>query len=167
MTGLGAYVERFETNNRRRAGRAVAALAIGTPVAAVGVALVVLADQGGTLGPAMMFPGMIIGAGLGLALLGVTLACQTITRRGETFTLYEAGFVHTKAKTSTEVPWTAIETVVDHTKQNVLAKAFGGDVGCLVRLTGGRKVVVNGFTDGADLLTLRIFEATAPRTSPS
>jgi hypothetical protein len=44
----------------------------------------------------------------------------------------------------------------------VLAKAFGGDVGCLVKLTGGRKLVINGFTDGADLLTHRVFEAIAP-----
>jgi hypothetical protein len=140
----------------------VAAPAVGTPVAAVGVALVVIADQGGALGATMMFPGMIIGAGLGLVVLGVTLACQTITRRGETYTLYEAGFVHTKAETSTEVPWTAIETVVDNTKQNLLAKAFGGDVGCVVKVTGGRKLVINGFTDGADLLTLRVVEAIAP-----
>lgn len=163
MTELGAYVERFETDNRRRALRAAAATAIGAPVAAFGVVLVVIVDQGGTLGAVMMFPGVIIGVGLGLVLFGVTLACQTVTRRGESFTLYEAGFVHAKAKTSTEVPWTEIESVVDTTKQNVLAKAFGGDVGCLVKLAGGRKLVLNGFTEGAALLTLRIFEATAGR----
>jgi hypothetical protein len=167
MTELGAYVERFETNNRRRAWRAAAAMATGVPIAAVGVFLVVIADQAGTMGAAMMFPGVIIGSGLGLALFGVTLACQTITRRGEFFTLHEAGFVHAKATTSTEVPWTAIESVTDNTKQNMLAKAFGGDVGCLVKLTDGRKLIINGFTDGAALLTHRVFEATTPRTSPS
>lgn len=137
MTELGSYVERFETTNRRRALRAAAAMAVGIPVAAVGVVLVIITDQGRNMLAGMMFAGLILGSGLGLALLGVTLACQT-TRRGETFTLYDAGFVHSKAKMSTEVPWSAIETVVDNTRQNVLAKAFCGDVGCLVKLTGGR-----------------------------
>lgn len=165
MTGLGAYVERFETNNRRRALRAAAAMVVGIPVATVGLVLVIITDQSGNLS-GMMVSGVIVGSGLGLALLGVTLACQTFTRRGETFILYEAGFVHSKAKTSVEVPWTAIEAVVDNTKQNILAKAFCGDVGCVVKLTGGRKLGVNGFTDGAALLTQRIFEAAAPRTPP-
>ncbi len=159
----GAYVERFETNNRRRALRAAAAMGVGFPVVAIGVVLVIIADQGGTMGAGMMFPGVIIGSGLGLALLGATLACQTVTRRGETYTLYEAGFVHTKAKRTTEVPWTAIETVVDNTKQNVLAKALCGDVGCPIKLAGGRKLVINGFTESAALLTHRVFEATAHR----
>lgn len=166
MTELGSYVEQFEANNRRRALRAAAAMAVGIPVAAAGVVLVIIADHS-RVTLARMLPAAIFGLGLGLVLLGVWLAYQTLTRRGETFTLYDAGFVHSKAKTSTEVPWTAIETVVDNTKQNVLAKAFCGDVGCLVKLTDGRKLVINGFIDGAALLTHRIFEATARRTSPS
>lgn len=48
--------------------------------------------------------------------------------------------MHSKAKTSVEVPWTAIETVVDDTKQHILTKAFCGDVGCGVKLTGDRRL---------------------------
>ncbi|MBE1579837.1 hypothetical protein ACFORH_35960 [Amycolatopsis roodepoortensis] len=62
---------------------------------------------------------------------------HAIGKRGEIFTLYEQGFVHTKA--------------------------FGGDFGCLVELTDGRKILINGFTEGAALLARNIFEAVGRR----
>ncbi|WP_410658865.1 hypothetical protein [Amycolatopsis sp. lyj-112] len=162
MDELGAYIERYETNNRRRALMAVVAVVLGLPIALIGVVLFVLGEQGRG-GSAQMIPGVIIGCGLGLALLGISLAWQAARKRGEVFTLYEAGFVHTWGKVTTVVPWNAIATAVDHSKTNILAKTFGGDVGCLVRLADGRKVLINGYTEGAALLAHNIFVATGQR----
>ncbi|MFC3448650.1 hypothetical protein [Amycolatopsis speibonae] len=162
MTELGAYVERFETNSRSRALRGVAAIVIGTPIAFVGVLLFVMGQEAGVSGGEMVV-GLVIGCGLGVALLGVWLCWNAVGKRGETFTLYEQGFVHTWRKSTTIVPWTAVDVVIDHTKKNVFAKALGGDVGCLVKLTDGRKILINGFTEGAAVLAHDIFEAVGRR----
>ncbi|MFC9255594.1 hypothetical protein ACIBCH_34310 [Amycolatopsis thailandensis] len=163
MTELGAYVERFETNTRSRALRGVAAIVIGVPISVAGVLLFVMAQESGTFG-GEMFIGLVIGGGLGLALMGGWACWHAIGKRGETFTLYERGFVHTWRKSTTIVPWIAVEAAVDHSKKNVLAKALGGDVGCLVKLTDGRKILINGFTEGAAVLAHDIFEAVGRRT---
>ncbi len=162
MTELGAYVERYETDNRRRALMAVVAVVLGMPVMALGVFFFVAGEQGG-FGVNAAFPGIIIGGGLGLTLLGVSRAWQAARRRDEVFTLYEAGFVHTWGKTTTVVPWNAIETVTDHSRNNALAKAFGGDVSCLVKLGDGRKVLINGYTEGAAVLMHSVLQATGRR----
>ncbi|MEV6910385.1 hypothetical protein [Amycolatopsis sp. NPDC051071] len=162
MTELGAYVERYETNNRRRALTAAVAMVLGLPLAALGAFLFALGEMGRG-GANQFFPGIIIGCGLGLALLGVSRAWQAVRRRGEVFTLYEAGLVHTWGKTTTVVPWNVIDTVTDHSKTNALAKVFGGDVSCLVKLGDGRKVLINGYTEGAAVLMHNVFQATGQR----
>lgn len=162
MTELGAYVERFETNCRRRALRGVAAIVIGTPIAVLGVVVFVLGQEAGVSGGEMVI-GLVIGCGLGLALMGAWGCWHAISKRGEIFTLYEQGFVHTWRRSTTVVPWTKVAVAVDHAKKNALAKAFGGDVGCLVKLTDGRKILINGFTEGAALLAHNIFEAVGRR----
>lgn len=96
---------------------------------------------------------------------GIVLGVQSVRRRGEEFTLYEAGFVHSWGTKTTGVPWTDVVTVTDVGKKTFLSKAFGGDVGCQVRTTGGRKVVINAFTNGAELLIHRVFEATGGRSA--
>nr|WP_221472565.1 hypothetical protein [Amycolatopsis umgeniensis] len=159
---MGAYIERFETNSRSRAIRGLAAMAIGTPIALFGTVLFLMGQEAGVSG-GEMFIGLVIGCGLGLALMGAWLCWQAIGKRGETFTLYEQGFVHTWRKSTTVVPWDVIEAVVDHTKSNVLARTLGGDVGCLVKLADGRKILINGFTEGAAMLTYNIFEAVGRR----
>ncbi|OXM42637.1 hypothetical protein [Amycolatopsis alba] len=162
MTELGAYVERFETNSRSRALRGVAAILIGAPIAVVGVIFFVLGQKAGVSG-GELFIGAVVGCGLGLALVGAWGCWHAIGKRDETFTLYERGFVHTWGKCTTVVPWTAIEVAIDHTRKNIVAKALGGDVGCLVKLTDGRKILINGFTRNAALLTRTIFEAVGRR----
>ncbi|MGI5500783.1 hypothetical protein [Lentzea sp. CA-135723] len=62
---------------------------------------------------------------------------------------------------TTVVPWTDVADVTDIGKNTFLAKAFGGDVGCRITLTDGRRVTINSHTDGAPLLIHRVFEATA------
>ncbi|WP_409491220.1 hypothetical protein [Amycolatopsis sp. cmx-11-12] len=162
MTELGAYIERFETNSRSRALRGLAAMAIGAPIAFVGVVLFLMGQEAGASG-GEMFLGVVIGGGLGLMLMGAWACWHAISKRGETFTLYEQGFVHTWSRSTTVVPWNAVEAVIDHTKKNILAKALGGDVGCLVKLTDGKKILINGFTEGAALLAHDISEAVGRR----
>ncbi|AUI63929.1 hypothetical protein [Amycolatopsis sp. BJA-103] len=162
MTELGAYVERFETNSRSRALRGLAAMAIGAPIALFGIVLFLMGQEAGVFG-GEMFLGLVIGCGLGLMLMGGWLCWQAVGKRGETFTLYERGFVHTWRRSTTIVPWDSIEVVVDHTKSNILAKTLGGDVGCVVKLADGRKILINGFTEGAAMLTYDISEAVRRR----
>ncbi|MGW6932656.1 hypothetical protein ACWGE0_21550 [Lentzea sp. NPDC054927] len=163
MTDLGAQIERYETNNRRRALTAVIAVVIGTPVLVFGALLLVLLDIG-RLGAGMFVLGLILGGGLGTVVMGIVLGVQSVRRRGEEFTLYESGFVHSWGTKTTVVPWTDVVTVTDVGKKTVLSKAFGGDVGCRIRTTGGRKVTINAFTNGAELLIHRVFEATGGRS---
>lgn len=162
MTDLGAQVERYETDNRRRAVTALLAVVIGTPVLAFGVFSFLLLDNGRP-GASLFISGIVIGGGVGVIVMGIVLGVQSVRRRGEAFTLYEAGFVHSWGTKTTVVPWTDVVTVTDVGKNTFLAKAFGGDVGCQVQTTGGRKVLINAFTDGAALLIHRIFEATGGR----
>ncbi|WP_414940012.1 hypothetical protein [Amycolatopsis sp. cmx-11-51] len=162
MTELGACIERFETNSRSRALRGLAAMAIGAPIAIVGVVLFLMGQQAGASGGETVL-GVVIGGGLGLMLMGAWACWHAISKRGETFTLYERGFVHTWSRSTTVVPWNEVEAVIDHTKNNILARALGGDVGCLVRLTDGKKILINGFTEGAAVLAHDISEAVGRR----
>ncbi|WP_340685836.1 hypothetical protein LCL61_05535 [Amycolatopsis coloradensis] len=81
MTELGAYVERFETNCRRRALRGVAAIVIGAPIAVLGVVVFMLGQEAGVSGGEMII-GLAIGCGLGLALRGAWGCWHAIGKRG-------------------------------------------------------------------------------------
>ncbi|MFJ5985304.1 hypothetical protein [Lentzea sp. NPDC092896] len=159
MTDLGAVLERYETSNRRRAVTGALAVTAGAPVVVLG-AFVLLTVDVGRAGSIMFFAGIFLGGGLGAAVMGTILAVQSVTRRGEHFTLHEHGFVHTWGAKTITVPWTDVATVTDVGKKTFLSKAFGGDVACQIRLVNGRKVTVNAFTEGAELLIHRVFEAT-------
>lgn len=159
VTELGACVGHHQASNRRRALTAAVAVVVGAVVFAFGVLSFLILDFS-RAGGAMLVAGMILGSGIGLLLMGINVAVQAVRRRGETFTLHENGFVHTRGRTTTIARWTDVETVTDLSKDNPLARMFGGDVGGVVRLVDGRKVLINGFTEGAARLWSHIVEAT-------
>jgi len=159
VTELGAELERYETSNRRRAVTGALAVTAGTPVLVFGVFSLLTLDVG-RAGSIMFVAGIILGGGLGAVVMGTILAVQSVTRHGEHFTLHENGFVHTWGAKTITVLWTDVATVTDIGKKTFLSKAFGGDVACQIRLGNGRKVTVNAFTEGAELLIHRVLEAT-------
>ncbi len=160
MTELGAYVERYDTNNRRRGLVALAAAVVGLFVATFGAVTFLIVDAGpnGAGGNATI-PGLVVGCGLGLVVLGFWRGWQFAVRRGEVFTLYEGGFVHTFGGTTTVVPWQAIASVTNGGKNSFFARTFGNDVNCVVKLADGRNVTVTGFTEGACLLAYSLGQA--------
>ncbi|MET9629689.1 hypothetical protein ABZX92_19725 [Lentzea sp. NPDC006480] len=158
MSELGALVERYETSNRRRAVKAAIMMVIGVPLLAFGAfTLVIFMD--GPAGSNMAIAGGILGLGLGLMIFAIVFAVQAVWRRGEGFTLYEGGFVHSWRDNVVVVPWGDIGTVVDTGRNTAIARLLGGDFGCLVVLTSGRKIVINAFTDNAAVLVGHIREA--------
>ncbi|MFD4676114.1 hypothetical protein ACFWNN_40760 [Lentzea sp. NPDC058450] len=160
MADLGEQLERYDANNRRRALRGVLAILVGTPVLAFGAFSLLIVDPG-RAGASMFIVGIMLGGGLGAVIMGTILAVQSITRHGEHFVLHEHGLVHAWADRTTVVPWTDVADVTDIGRGTLLAKAFGGDVGCQIKLTDGRRVTINSYTDGAPLLIHRVLEATA------
>lgn len=158
MPELGSLVERYETSNRRRATNAAIMMLIGLPLLVLGTfALLILMN--GRPGAIMAVVGALLGSGLALVIYGIVFAVQAVWRRDEGFTLYEGGFVHSWRDESAVVRWGDIGTVMDVGKNTALARLLGGDIKCLVVLVGGRKVVINAFTDDAVVLVGRIREA--------
>ncbi|MDT7784719.1 MAG: hypothetical protein QOF58_3138 [Pseudonocardiales bacterium] len=158
MPELGSLVERYETSNRRRAVKAALMMVIGLPLLGLGTfsLLIFMNDRAGAN---MAVSGAILGSGLGLVIFAIVFAVQAVWRRDEGFALYEGGFVHSWRDKSVVVRWGDIGTVMDIGKNTALARLLGGNIGCLVVLVGGGKIVINGFTDGAVVLAGRIREA--------
>lgn len=132
------------------------AIVVSLPLLAFGwisIAITFSQVSGGVL-----VAGAIFGCGVGMLLLGIVLAVQSVTRRGEAFVVHENGFVRSWGNRSVEVLWADIVSITDNTKDNVFARFFEGHVGCDLRASGGRKVFVNGYTDGAELLVHRLNE---------
>lgn len=132
---------------------------VSVPFLVLGTFLVVILHRQASAGMALV--GAVLGCGLGLFLMATSLAVQAVRRRGEEFTLYEDGFVHSWGTRTVVVPWRDVVSVVDMSKNNIIARFFGGDLCCFVLLTGGGKVVINAYTDGAEVLIGRISGAVA------
>lgn len=157
MQELGSRLEHYPTSNHRRAVKAATGALISVPFLVVGTFLVVILHQHASTGMALI--GAVLGCGVGLFLMAASLAVQAVRRRGEEFTLYEDGFVHSWGMRTVVVPWRDVVSVVDMSKNNTIARFFGNDVVYFVFIAGGRKVVINSYTDGAKPLISRISEA--------
>lgn len=161
---LGAFIERYETDNHRRGVRALAALVGGVLVTGLGMVMFVPLRAGGGEPPAgaEFVPAVVLGCGLGSVLMGVLQGLRFFKRTDETFLLYEDGLVHTWSGRTQVIRWDDIAKVVDSGKDSMIARAMGGDVNCVISLKPGGRVVITGFTEYADRLAGAV-EAAAAR----
>lgn len=165
--GLGALIERYETDNHRRRSTAIAAIVVGLLVACLGVLLALplwLGDREVTPG-AQAVPALVIGAGLGGLLMGIVQGRRSLGRDGEVFALHENGLVHSYPGHTHAIRWEDVVKVTDSGRDTALARAFGSDVNCSIRVNDGTRVVITGFTDYADRLAEAVEEATARHIS--
>ncbi|MGP4015882.1 hypothetical protein [Saccharopolyspora sp. 5N708] len=87
--------------------------------------------------------------------------------KGECFELYEQGIVHRVADAASVIRWSDIESVRPRGMvQQGAPHMFGIDFQCVLRLTGGRRVKFNTYTDDAVTLAAKIDAAVNRETPP-
>jgi hypothetical protein len=164
---LGAAVTTYRTNNARRGTIAVILLPVGAVVTAAAVLLwIVTAEVAARSAPSgadpELLPAALLGLGIGALLLGVVFLVAFHTHRNESFTVYENGLVNVRPGRVFAARWGDIASVaVRPGKDNAVSRWAGGDYYCLVTLTDGRKVAVNGLTEHARQL-IQLIQAHAP-----
>lgn len=145
---LGELTARYMTDNRRRGRVSVTTFLIGVLVTAVGVPMCVVAYEN-SVSTDDLVPSFVLGAGLGLLLMGGWLGRRYFAYSGEVFELYEGGFVHAYAGKSIPIAWAQIKKVANTGKDNAFARAMGGDISCRITTTDGRTILLTGLTEGA------------------
>jgi hypothetical protein len=145
---LGELTARYVTDNRRRGRISVTTFLLGIVVTAVGVPMCVIAYQN-PVSTDDLVPSFVLGAGLGLLLMGGWLGRRYFVYSGEVFELYEGGIVHAYAGKRFPISWAQIKKVANTGKDTALARAIGGDVSCRITTTDGRAIVITGLTEGA------------------
>lgn len=149
---LGPVVQRYVTDNNKRAVTALAALAGGTIVLALTVPLAIaMADAAAQPGPC---GGIIIGGAGAAFAIGVILSVMSWIRRGETFDVHERGIVHSYAgRPQRLLGWAQIADVKPTPfKEGWMARTLGREGHTRLLLRDGKKVVVTGFTPGVEFL---------------
>jgi hypothetical protein len=145
---LGEPTARYVTDNRRRGRLAVTMFLLGVLVTAIGVPMCVVAYEN-SVSTDDLVPSFVLGAGLGLLLMGGWMGRRYYAYSGEVFELYEGGFVHAYAGKTVPVAWSQIKKVANTGKDNAFTRAMGGDVSCRVTTTDGRAILITGLTEGA------------------
>ncbi|GIG70383.1 hypothetical protein [Phytomonospora endophytica] len=148
---LGPVVQRYVTDNNRRAVTGLAAFAGGVIVLAFAIPVAIaMIDSAAASNPC---GGIVIGAGGGAFGGGIVLGMMSWLRRGETFDVHERGLVHSYAGRSRLFGWSQFADVKPTPfKEGWFARVLGRE-GHTRFLTGdGRKVVVTGFTPGVEFL---------------
>jgi hypothetical protein len=150
---LGAVIERYETDHRRRRGIAVVGVPLGAVVTCLGVLMIALIGGPDEVGGSTVFPGLVCGFGLSVLGAGIWQGLLSVTRPGEVFTLHEGGLVHAYAGKSWAVGWDEMAKVSDRGNENVVHRALGWDFYYRIKLrsaVGGRRaVVITGLTEDA------------------
>ncbi|GCD97902.1 DnaJ C-terminal domain-containing protein [Embleya hyalina] len=161
---LGAFIRNHPTDNARRGRVAVVALLVGLTLAAVAVpsTISVFTEDPG----AAQFVGLLWGGALIGLWGGISGGLRTVRRHDEVFVLREGGLVCRWTGGLRVLPWTAIRCVADHGQRHILARAMGWDVHLVLRLRGGGRLVLTGYTQDADRLAARIEAAVAAISAP-
>jgi hypothetical protein len=112
-------------------------------------------------------PGVLLGLGLVGFYFSVSRLVAAVRKRGERFDVYERGIVHRVAGAESVIPWPDITAVrpIGREKDGI-PHAMGTDFRCELRLTDGRPVRFNTYTEGAVLLAETIAAAVNEGTSP-
>ncbi|TDC96639.1 hypothetical protein E1292_38000 [Nonomuraea deserti] len=167
---LGTPVKRHETDIRRRKRIFLVAVPLGVLAACLGILMVAALGGPAVTGGATVIPGVVLGMGLGAFGAGLWQGLLSVTRPDEAFTLYEGGLAHSYAGRCRAISWDEIAKVIDHSRDNLLNRALGGDVHYRVKLrcaVGGRRVlVITGLTEDAAWLGEMVEQAVWDRDHP-
>ncbi|MEU0936769.1 hypothetical protein [Embleya sp. NPDC005971] len=144
---LGTFLRNHPTDNGRRGWVAVVEILVGVALAAIAVpvTITVFTDEpdGSTLA-GLLWGGALIGICFGLP-----NGLRVTTRHGEVFVLRQDGLVYRRTGETRVVPWTAIRRSADHGVNNALGRLMGRDVHMSIRVEGGGKLLLTGFTQDA------------------
>ncbi|MGP4014345.1 hypothetical protein [Saccharopolyspora sp. 5N708] len=166
---LGAMIERFETDNRRRRRISMVAVPLGAVAACLGVLMLLALDESAS-GGTRIFPSLVCGLGLGAFGVGCWQGWLSFTRPDEVFTLYEGGLVHSYAEKSWAIGWHEITKVTDNGRDNALHRALGGDISYYIKFrapVGGRRgMSITSLTRDADWLGETVRQAAEHGNNP-
>ncbi|MEG3627628.1 hypothetical protein [Streptomyces poriticola] len=156
---LGAFIRNHPTDNGRRGRVAVVALVAGVVLAAVAVpvTVAVFAGEGTGTGLAGLLWG---GAFIGLY-GGISSGLRSLQRHGEVFVLRESGLVHRRTGETRVLPWTEVRSVVERGQNHALGRLMGWDVHLVIRIRGGGRLLLTGYTEDAARLSAVIRAAVA------
>lgn len=150
---LGAVVERFDIDNRRRRRIFIVAASVGAVIGCLGVVMLLVLGGLPDASGALVFPSLVGGVGFGVFAVGIWQGRLSYARSDEVFMLHEGGLVHAYAGRSWAISWDEITGLTDQGRDNALHRVLGGDVGYTLKLrsaVGGRRfVVINGLTEDA------------------
>lgn len=153
---LGRFVSNHPTDNGRRGKVALVALVIGLAATAAGIPVAIAAfkENEGT-----QLAGVVLGLGLLGLWAGVSSGLRTLQRHGEQFQLREGGLVYRRTGETRLIRWADIRKVTERGQDNAISRAAGWDVHCVLRIKGGRKLLLSGFTEDAAGLAYTIQRA--------
>ncbi|HEY1177410.1 MAG TPA: hypothetical protein VGF17_14735 [Phytomonospora sp.] len=149
---LGPVVQRYTTDDNRRAVTALACLAGGIIVLAVAVPVAIaMVEAGATANPC---GGVIVGAGAGAFGTGVVLGVLAWIRRGEVFDVHERGLVrHYAGRPRKLVGWAQIADVVATPNRGTwIQRIMGVEGHYRFPLRDGGRLTVSGYTRGSEFL---------------
>jgi hypothetical protein len=151
---LGPHDVTYVTDTRRMVTTAIWGVIIGAVFTLFSVAVVVhlsAMPANSSSGGAGKFAGVLIAIALLLPLSVVRLV-RALRRRGESYQVYENGFVYHATGRDEVVRWSQVAAVheVGEAKSGGLLHALALDYRCRVRCTDGRRFTLNTYTDGAE-----------------
>ncbi|MFI8437387.1 hypothetical protein ACIGJO_27335 [Streptomyces sp. NPDC079020] len=144
---LGAFISSHPTDNARRGRVAISVLLVGLVFVAIAVPVTfaVFSENGdGTQFAGVLWGGAVIGV-----YGGVSNGLRTLRRHGEVFVLCEDGLVYRRTGETRVLPWTAIGSVVERGQGHALGRLMGWDVHSVIRIQGGGRLLLTGYTQDA------------------
>lgn len=152
---LGRFVRNHPVDNRRRGRVALVALLFGVALSGAGIPLLI--SEFGA-GGQYRVSGIVMG--LGLVGLGLgTVGGLRALRRDEVYQLREGGLVYKRPGRTRLVRWEDIRKVRDGGQDRLLSRWAGWDVHCVLRVRGGRGLLITGFTEDAGRLAYLVERA--------
>lgn len=162
MNDLGPLVRSHPVDGGRRIGQGVGVTIAGALITliAIPIAAAYIADANSPgFSP---LPGVLLGLGLALLVLGLVRLVQSVLRPGERFDVHEAGLVHVTARRTRSVPWPQVGGVreLGRFRPDGPVHWLGVDYRCVVRVKDGGSVRFNTLVEDADQLTHAIRKRT-------
>ncbi|SOD63513.1 hypothetical protein SAMN06297387_11160 [Streptomyces zhaozhouensis] len=158
---LGALLSEHPTDNVRRRTAVVWSLLVGVVGVAAGVPILLATfDRDDTGTGSNVLPGAVLGIGLlGLG-FGLNRLVALVRSRGEVYALHQGGIARQRRGERRVFGWADIASVQQRGPRPPLAYALGNDVDLRVRLRGGGRLRITGYTRDAQALARALTRAT-------